>query len=604
MENKEVTLDEETNENNDLKEQGRNEREIQMFLATGKSLDLLEQKQPWLIPPNSTFYQVWDVLAFFFLVYTAIVTPFEIAFLPVSLSDPIFWFNRLCDLFFFLDTIFVFFTPYQDPNTNAYVVDHKIIAKRYLRFWFWIDIISLVPFDLISYLTNSGNVQHLFVLRLFRLLRLVRLLRLFRTSRILKRWAPLIPIRYSVMALIKFGIAMLLTAHWVACLMGLVPLLEGTTYSDRTPAQVASNYTPVNWYVAYFEGSLLYAPGSYGIWSIYLAGYYLAAMTLTTVGYGDVVPKTDAERGVMVIIMYVGGGFYAYAIGNIFSIISRLDQFTSEFHDTMDELNSFMSEVRLPMSLRRRVRRYFHFTLYHKRAMNNASLINTLPPALKRLSAYTVNKSWVDQLPFLHPDIIGDDRALVVAMSEAFVPRACGPSEILITKGNILNTMFVVDRGAVVLHVTEDPFDDAREDERIGSHLFVQKGIPELIRNELTTGFCFGHEMVYTLETEVNALYYATTLTYTEVFGLDRQAFINIIKDFPNNLTALKKYALRRNWLQMKLTNVVEDSNNEFQKFDIDINSLESDIDRLRNEINQVQESISEKKAKIRQLVE
>lgn len=88
------------------------------------------------------------------------------------------------------------------------------------------------------------------------------------------------------------------------------------------------------------------------------------------------------------------------------------------------------------------------------------------------------------------------------------------------------------------------------------------------------------------------------------MFGLDRQAFINIIKDFPNNLTALKKYALRRNWLQMKLTNVVEDSNNEFQKFDIDINSLESDIDRLRNEINQVQESISEKKAKIRQLVE
>ena len=62
------------------------------------------------------------------------------------------------------------------------------------------------------------------------------------------------------------------------------------------------------------------AAGSYNIWSIYLAGYYMAVMTLTTIGYGDVTPKTDGERIYVILVMFLGGAVVSLEeLGSAFS---------------------------------------------------------------------------------------------------------------------------------------------------------------------------------------------------------------------------------------------------------------------------------------------
>ena len=38
---------------------------------------------------------------------------------------------------------------------------------------------------------------------------------------------------------------------------------------------------------------------------------------MSTVGYGDIVPTTAGGRGVAVVVMFVGSGFYALVIGGI-----------------------------------------------------------------------------------------------------------------------------------------------------------------------------------------------------------------------------------------------------------------------------------------------
>ncbi len=69
------------------------------------------------------------------------------------------------------------------------------------------------------------------LLRLLRLLRLVRLVRMIRIARIFRRWESHIGISYSHLKLIRFSVAVLVCAHWLACGFFLVTVLEDTPVS-------------------------------------------------------------------------------------------------------------------------------------------------------------------------------------------------------------------------------------------------------------------------------------------------------------------------------------------------------------------------------------
>ena len=66
------------------------------------------------------------------------------------------------------------------------------IAQNYLRFWFYIDLVSCVPVDLIlDYVTEDGgdgNLSAIVFIRFLKLMRLLKLLRVLRASQVIKRW--------------------------------------------------------------------------------------------------------------------------------------------------------------------------------------------------------------------------------------------------------------------------------------------------------------------------------------------------------------------------------------------------------------------------------
>ncbi|KAJ1556421.1 hypothetical protein HK405_008258 [Cladochytrium tenue] len=48
-------------------------------------------------------------------------------------------------------------TPYRDNQTGQVVRNGQIIALRYLRTWFFIDLMSVIPFDYLGFLNNSSG---------------------------------------------------------------------------------------------------------------------------------------------------------------------------------------------------------------------------------------------------------------------------------------------------------------------------------------------------------------------------------------------------------------------------------------------------------------
>jgi len=63
---------------------------------------------------------------------------------------------------------------------------------------------------------------------------------------------------------------------------------------------------------------------------IYLLGLYWAISTVTTTGYGDLVPGTYAELVVCICIMLVGAGVVTFAIASLISVVQTTDKLEAE----------------------------------------------------------------------------------------------------------------------------------------------------------------------------------------------------------------------------------------------------------------------------------
>jgi len=70
----------------------------------------------------------------------------KIAFERLEESDFSITLDYVVDLLFLLDILVVFNTAYYDEDVDL-VDDRKQIAKNYLKGWFTIDLLAIIPFD-------------------------------------------------------------------------------------------------------------------------------------------------------------------------------------------------------------------------------------------------------------------------------------------------------------------------------------------------------------------------------------------------------------------------------------------------------------------------
>jgi len=98
---------------------------------------------------QSNFYKiVWDVWILILLLFVSMIVPFRLAFTD---SEDLGWliYYTVTDCFFFIDIILTFFTSITDSQKVYEIVDKRVIARSYLTGWFWVDVISILPLDLI-----------------------------------------------------------------------------------------------------------------------------------------------------------------------------------------------------------------------------------------------------------------------------------------------------------------------------------------------------------------------------------------------------------------------------------------------------------------------
>ena len=162
--------------------------------------------------PASKFRQYWDIIIILFVVYNVIVMPMEIG---INLeSTPIrSAFESVVDILFFIDICLNFFTGFTD-DMNKLTMDPKIIALRYIKAWFFIDLFATLPFELIAAIFGIDAGSNV---KLFALLKCPRLLRLGRIMKFLENMKGA-----NIMRIVRLFVLYFLVSHWVGCLWFLI----------------------------------------------------------------------------------------------------------------------------------------------------------------------------------------------------------------------------------------------------------------------------------------------------------------------------------------------------------------------------------------------
>ena len=159
-----------------------------------------------LLPPNSPRKTVFDWFLLLLVVFNSLEIPFVLAFhLPADGAEALKNFDIFIDCVFGIDFIRNFITSYYEDDNI--VTSRKQIAMRYLTTWASIDLIAIIPWDLIS-----------IYLRGLRILRLLRLRRVVQKIDSLKGGVKL---RFVVLLFWWF-----LIAHWFACLWWYIGRVE------------------------------------------------------------------------------------------------------------------------------------------------------------------------------------------------------------------------------------------------------------------------------------------------------------------------------------------------------------------------------------------
>eukprot|EP00928_Gymnodinium_smaydae_P099194 TRINITY_DN9397_c0_g4_i1.p1 TRINITY_DN9397_c0_g4~~TRINITY_DN9397_c0_g4_i1.p1 ORF type:complete len:745 (+),score=88.97 TRINITY_DN9397_c0_g4_i1:61-2235(+) len=470
-----------------------------------------------IIPHDSSVRMCWDMFMVMLLVYVSLTLPFNLGFGQIeelAIVDLVF------DFLFMFDIVLNFRTSYID-NDEITVKNGWKIGCHYLRTWFLLDLVSSVPWDYVTagFLPNLQSARLLKVgkiAKVFKILRISKTLKTLAGSELTDKFEDLVPMKaHQTTSRISYlvGVTMVI-CHWLACFLAFC---DGPS---------------IDMYLGSGENSL----------RRYIAALYWAMTTLTTVGYGDLVPKSDSERIYAMLAMIVGGSFYGYIIGSITSVVTDMDIDARTFSERMDVVEAWLDHHgQLPSVLRRRIRRHFREQLSAKTSVDDRQIVGDLSPELRADAAYFIIHGSVRKNP-VFADLPNSAMATFVDVLKSTASEA---HDTIVSCNDPGTAMYIITEGCAgvtegFLWIPPPPADAGAQQDGLAA--------PRMPHAEkLLGGDSFGEEIIFGLVQTYR--YTIVAATPVSMYELAEDAFIDRFKNLPDLRShMLFNYIEARRW--------------------------------------------------------
>jgi CRP-like cAMP-binding protein len=319
------------------------------ILQTGAGNGLQESRFRCSLPlihPFSKRLMVWQAVLVVMIIYNMLFVPYELAYGKCATSATTDALDAVADACFLLDVVVEFHVMLviNEKHTDRTLIvdDQRVIAKNYLRFQFWIDVLSIGP--------PFGSEQALADNAKYFKVGMLKILKLFRIAKAFKILGTMVTVSASVVQ--RFNVARLILliiycGHLLGCAFSGVARVsqlpnnwvEGKVY-DNTAAIFDS-----------CSGDDPKPPTEE-----YIAALYWAVMTLTTVGYGDVSAQNKYEMLFSSCVMVGGAIFYALVLGSVTSAIQELSSGDQAMLLKMKMADKFIGRYNLNTEMAGRLR--------------------------------------------------------------------------------------------------------------------------------------------------------------------------------------------------------------------------------------------------------
>ncbi|XP_050461211.1 potassium/sodium hyperpolarization-activated cyclic nucleotide-gated channel 1-like isoform X3 [Cataglyphis hispanica] len=379
------------------------------------------KSHPYMIHPFSSFRIFWESVITLFIIAVLLITP---VFLTFYFDECAKWYmyNHAIDIILMCDIIIKFFTGHYDSRTKLVILDPRIVARKYLRGFFIVDTLSILPLEFIIVLTDS--MWYLTSLNLLKILRIRTVIVYSRKLYYVYR------INFHLFKIAEIGVFIVVGVHWAACMEYYLPLMVDKIAGQQDLSWIRSPYME--------KREMKY--------QIYLACINRAIIAL--IGAAQYLDVSAPEDIIYNLILSIFGFLgFVYLLARMMQLMSTFHSINKRHLKLIQQLQQYMKHKELSHSLQRRLLIYYNYR-NKKGFERDKIIINHVSPYLReKLLLHNYIRLLNNVRLFGHLPQIVIRKLIGAVYSEIFMPN-----DALVKAGTRGDALYFISSGTVAVY--------------------------------------------------------------------------------------------------------------------------------------------------------